>query len=150
MRTKTRAFYFSTEFLGCVECECFAGAVWHCNFALRVATKLTWVGACIPPGPQNASRLAAPTAWPGNEEAMQKLDLMLHLVLLFFIFVPASLTPIQSLQDCKSFHSRRPTEHRFIPAATSTAHPSSQPQPQPPSYHNQAQLNTTGKCETLY
>ena len=47
------AFYFSTEFLGCAECECFAGAVSHCNFALRVATKLAWVGACIPPGVQN-------------------------------------------------------------------------------------------------
>ena len=34
------AFYFSTEFLGCAECEYFADAVSNCNFALRVATKL--------------------------------------------------------------------------------------------------------------
>ena len=34
------AFYFSTEFLGCEECEYFADAVSSCNFALRVATKL--------------------------------------------------------------------------------------------------------------
>ena len=98
------AFYLNTEFLGCAECECFAGAVLHCNFALCVATKLTWVGACIPPG------LASPT----GEEAMQKLDLqliVLYRVLLIFIYVTASLTPIQSLQDCKSSHSRRPTEH---------------------------------------
>ena len=44
------AFYFSTEFLGCAECEYFADAVSNCNFALRVATKL---GACIPLGLQN-------------------------------------------------------------------------------------------------
>ena len=41
------AFYFSTEFLGCAECECFAGAVSHCSFALCVASKLAWLGACI-------------------------------------------------------------------------------------------------------
>ena len=34
------AFYFSTEFLGCAECEYFAAAVSHCNFALYVVTKL--------------------------------------------------------------------------------------------------------------
>ena len=34
------AFYFSTEFLGCAECEYFADAVSQCNFALRGATKL--------------------------------------------------------------------------------------------------------------
>ena len=56
------AFYFSTEFLGCAKCECFAGAVSHCNFALCVATKLAWVGACIPPGIQNTS-LADCVAW---------------------------------------------------------------------------------------
>ena len=43
------AFYFSTEFLGCAECECFAGEVSHCNFVMCVATKLAWAGACIPP-----------------------------------------------------------------------------------------------------
>ena len=139
------AFYFSIEFLGCAECECFAAAVSYCNFVLCVATKLAWVGACISPGLQNTSL----AAWPGNEEAVQKLDLqliMLYLVLLIFIYVPASLTPIQSLQDCKSSRSRRPTEHSVSQPATNTAHPSSQPQPQPPSY--QAQLNTAGQCET--
>ena len=63
--------------------------------------------------------------------------------------------PVQSLQGCKYSHGRRPTAGaQLIPAtkhssshipATTTAHPTSQPQPQPPSY--QAQLNTTGKCE---
>ena len=109
------AFYFSTEFLGCAECECFAGAVSHCNFVLCVATKLTWVGACIPPGLQNAS-LADCTAWHGNEEAMQKLDLqliMLYLVLLICIHVPAFLNPIQSLPRLQRFSTAaaRPTEH---------------------------------------
>ena len=56
------AFYFSPEFLGCVKCECFAAAVSHCNFALCVATKLAWVGACIPPGLLNTS-LADCVAW---------------------------------------------------------------------------------------
>ena len=55
---------------------------------------------------------------------MQKLDLqliMLYLLLLIFIYVPASLTLIQSLQDCESFHCRRPTEHSLSQPATSTA-----------------------------
>ena len=41
LKPETTAFYFSTDCLGCAECECFAGAVSHCNFALCVATKLT-------------------------------------------------------------------------------------------------------------
>ena len=61
---RAAAFYFGTEFLGCAECECFAGAVSHCNFALCVVTKLTWVGACIPPGLQSTSLAGADcVAW---------------------------------------------------------------------------------------
>ena len=61
-KPKTSYFYFSIEFLGCVKCECFAGVVSHCKFALCVATKLAWVGACISPGLQNTS-LADCVAW---------------------------------------------------------------------------------------
>ena len=92
-KPETSCIYFNTEFLGCEECECFAGAISHCNFALCVATKLTWVGACIPPGLQNTSLRGL--------EAMQKLDLQLFVSSVSnFIYVPASLTTIQSLQDC--------------------------------------------------
>ena len=53
-----------------MKCECFAGAVSYCNFALCVATKLAWVGHVFR---LVCRTLASPTAWPGNEEAMQKI-----------------------------------------------------------------------------
>ena len=63
-KQRRAAFYFSTEFLDCAKCECFADAISLCNFALCVATltKLTWVGACIPHGLQKTS-LADCVAW---------------------------------------------------------------------------------------
>ena len=143
-KQRRAAFYFSTEFLGCVKCECFAGAVSHCNFALCVATKLAWVGACIPPGlPENTD----------DEEATQKLDLqliMLYLVLVIFIYVPASLTPIQSLHDCKSFHSRRPTEHSVSqPQAQLIPHPSHNHSHHPSSTQQENVRRYTRMCMTL-
>ena len=64
-----------------------------------------------------------------------------------FLFMCLLLSPPSS--HCKT--ARIPTVAatagaQLIPA-TSTAHPTSQPQLQPPSY--QAQVNTTGKCERM-
>ena len=136
------AFYFSTEFLGCVKCECFAGAVSHCNFALCVATKLAWVRACIPPGLQNTS-LADCVAWErgGYAETRPAANNAVSCVTNFSLCHCFS-HPHPRLQE---FPQPPPYRAQLIPA-TSTAYPTSQPQPQPPSY--QAQLNTTGTCET--
>ena len=123
---------FITECLGCAECECFAGAVSHCNFTLCVATKLAWVGACIPPGLYNTTCVA----WEQGGYAVQPI--MLYLVL----FMCLLLSPPSSHRKT----ARVSTAAALPSTATSTAHPSSQPRPQLPSY--QAQLKTTGKCET--
>ena len=49
-----------------MECEYFTDAVSNCNFALRVGWSMYSA---------SSAELASPTAWPGNEEAVQKLEL---------------------------------------------------------------------------
>ena len=106
------AFYFSTECLGCVKCECFAGAVSHCNFALCVATKLAWVGACIPPGLQNTS-FADCVAWERGGYAETR---------------PAANNAVSYFYLCACFSHPHPVIARL------------QEFPQPPPYRYRAQL----------
>ena len=122
------AFYFSPEFLGCVKCECFAAAVSHCNFALCVATKLAWVGACIPPGLQNTS-LADCVAWEreGYAETRPAANNAVSCVFNFDLCACFS-HPHPDIARLQEFPQPPPYRAQLIPA-TSTAHPSSQPQP---------------------
>ena len=121
------AFYFST---GCAKCECFAGAISHCNFALCVATKLTWVRACIPPGLQNTS-LADCVAWErgGYAENRPVANNAVSSVTIFYLFACFSY-PRPVIARLQEFPLPPPYRAQLIPA-TSTAHPSSQPKPQP-------------------
>ena len=78
---------------------------------------------------------------------MQKLDLQLMLYLVLLIkFMCLFLSSPSS--HCKTARVSGTAAALPSTAYPSHKHSSSQPQPQPPSY--QAQLNTTGKCETLY
>ena len=60
--------------------------------------------------------------------------------IVLLVFIAWFSHPRQSLQVCKNSHGRRPTAGAQLIPATSTAHPTFQPQPQPPFY--QAQVNT--------
>ena len=133
------AFYFSTEFLGCAECECFAGAVSYCNFALCVGTELTCMYCAR--SAEHYRILCSSTSF----------------------YLCACLShPHPVIARLQEFPQPPPYRAQHIPAShkhSSTLIPATEPQKQlilhpshnhaqPPSY--QAQLNTTGKCETLY
>ena len=123
-----------------MQSECFAGAVSHCNFALCVATKLAWVGACIPPGLQNTS-FADCVAWErgGYAETRPAANNAVSCVTNFYL-CPCFSHPHPVIARLQEFPQPPPYRAQLIPASHKhkLMHPSSQPQPQPPSY--QAQL----------
>ena len=105
---------------------CWCSFAFYINFALCVATKLTWVGACIPPGLQN-TRLANCVAWQrgGYAETRPAATNTVSCVTRCLLLSPPS-------SHCKT--ARVSTAAALLSTAyPSHKHSSSQPQPQPPS-----------------